>query len=132
MDRFVISPRNANETGNVSIECTASGNPTPVVTIVNPNGRNVSHSMGRAELNYVHKNKAGFYACKVSNGLNAPINPRIKLVVACMYSIPFFTCLSPLLEKLGFVSITTIIAKSSWNTAKNSCECCLRFPERPS
>ena len=89
LDRFEITPRNANETGNVTIECTASGNPTPVVTITNPNGMNVSHSMGRVELNNVNRAQAGFYTCRVNNGLNRPINPRIELIVSCMYSIFF-------------------------------------------
>ena len=92
LDRFEITPRYANETGNVSIQCTASGNPTPVVTIVSPNGMNVSQKMGRAVLNNVNRTQAGFYTCRVTNGLNAPINPRIELVVSCMYSISFSFC----------------------------------------
>ena len=81
----MIVPRNANETGNVSIECTASGNPSPVVTIISPNGMNVSHRMGRTELNNVHRNQSGFYTCRAKNGIQSPDNASMELIVACMY-----------------------------------------------
>ena len=85
INKFEITPRNANETGNVTIECTASGNPTPVVTIINPNGMNVSHKMGRTELINVHRNQSGFYACTAENRIQLPDSARMELIVACMY-----------------------------------------------
>ena len=93
LSKFVIIPRNTNETGNVSIECTASGNPTPVVTISNPNGTTVPHNIGKAGLSNTHRSQAGFYTCRASNGIKSAVSAMIELVVSCMWLTPFIIIL---------------------------------------
>ena len=74
-----------NETGNVSIECSASGNPLPNITITGPSNVTVQHRMGKATLTNVNRNQAGSYQCTASNGISSPVSATTNLVVNCMY-----------------------------------------------
>ena len=74
-----------NETGNVSIECKASGNPAPNITLLGPSNLAMPHTMGKAEIKNINRNQSGFYTCRVNNGLASQVSARIELVVTCMY-----------------------------------------------
>ena len=76
-----------NESGNVSIECSASGNPIPTITLTGPSNVTVQHNMGNATLVNLNRNQAGLYICRANNGVHSPVSAAIELVVNCTYLI---------------------------------------------
>ena len=98
-----------NETGNVSIECIASGNPLPNITVTGPNNVTVQHSMGKATLNNVNRNQAGLYTCTASNGVSSPVSEMMELVVNCTCLIYYDICSFLLFEIVGFSSYTKLV-----------------------
>ena len=89
VEQFRMDPHVANETRTVHIICIAAGNPTPVITIIDPKGATVWNFMGRATLYNVRRDQAGMYTCRATNGLASPVNVSTELVVLCMYLISF-------------------------------------------
>ncbi|XP_065055871.1 hemicentin-2-like isoform X2 [Rhopilema esculentum] len=78
-----ITPQNVNETGNANIACVvAAANPTPVITILNPMNRTVSHTNGAAALTNLSRNDAGIYSCSANNSVpGSPVTKTATLSV---------------------------------------------------
>ncbi|XP_065055821.1 hemicentin-1-like isoform X1 [Rhopilema esculentum] len=78
-----ITPQTVNETGNANIACVVvAANPTPVITILNPMHRTVSHTNGAAALTNLSRNDAGIYSCSASNSVpGSPVTKTATLFV---------------------------------------------------
>ena len=78
-----ITPQTVNETGNANIACVVvAANPTPVITILNPMNRTISHTNGAATLTNLFCNDAGIYLCSASNGVpGSPVTKTATLSV---------------------------------------------------
>ena len=85
LNQFTVNPSTVNETGNVIFECTASGNPSPNITITGPNNSVVQHSNGKGNISGITRNQNGSYTCRVNNGVGSPVDATVAVVVNCTY-----------------------------------------------
>ena len=79
------------EGSNVTLPCTADGNPTPHVAWIAPNGTVLQNRTTDTNLTFIDitRHSNGTYECVARNDLE-PSSVKVNLVVLCKYLISHF------------------------------------------